>query len=63
MDAEEASRKRAGRADCLPGSQTMIGQKRDLTRDGADDVGAGQHPHTVGDGVGETVAESFTRFV
>jgi hypothetical protein len=27
--------------------------ERDLIRDDADDIGAGQHLHTVGDGIGE----------
>ena len=41
----------------------MIGQQRDLVRDRANDIGAGQYPHTVSDGIGEVVAESFAQFV
>jgi hypothetical protein len=63
VDAEEVSGKRAGCADCLPDSETVIGQERDLIRDSADDIGAGQHPHAVGDGIGEKVAESFPQLV
>jgi hypothetical protein len=57
VDAEEVSRKRAGCADCLPGSETVIGQERDLIRDSADDIGAGQYPDAVGDGIGESFAQ------
>jgi hypothetical protein len=58
VDAEEVSRQRPCCADCLPGRETVIGQERDLIRESADDIGAGHYPHTVGDGIGETVAES-----
>ena len=63
MDAEEVTGKRAGCGDRLGGSESVIGQQRDLVRDGADDIGAGQYPHTMSDGVGEVVAESLPQFV
>ena len=63
VDAKEVPGQRAGCGDRLRGSEPVIGQERDLIRDGADDIGAGQYPHTVSDGVGEVVAESFAQFV
>src|SRR6202042_628364 len=43
-------------------SSDVCSSDLDLIRDRADDIGAGQHPHTAGDGVGETFAESFPQF-
>ena len=63
MDAEEVPRQRAGCGDRLRGGETVIGQERDLIRDGANDVGARQHPNAVGDGIGESFAEPFAQFV
>ena len=61
MNAEEVSRERAGRGDRLPGSEAVIGQERDLIRDGADDIGAGQYPHSVGHGIRQAVTETLAQ--
>ena len=63
MNAEEVSRERAGRGDRLPGGEAVIGQERDLVRDGADDIGAGQYPHSVGHGIREAVTETLAQLV
>jgi hypothetical protein len=63
VDAKEVPGQRAGCGDRLRGSESVIGQQRDLVRDSANDIGAGQYPHTVSDGVGKVVAESFAQFV
>jgi hypothetical protein len=63
VDAEETPRRRAGRGDRLRGGEAVLGQQRDLLRDRADDIGACQDPHPVGDGVGEAVAELLAQLV
>ena len=63
MNAEEVSGERSGRGDRLPGGEAVIGQERDLVRDGADDIGAGQYPHSVGHGIREAVTETLAQLV
>jgi hypothetical protein len=63
MDAEEVTCGRAGCGYRLRSSEAMLGQERDLVRDSADDVGAGQYPHTLSDGIGQAVAETLAQFV
>src|ERR1700761_8057163 len=61
MDAEEVTGGRPGRGYRLRGSEAMLGQERDLVRDSADDVGAGQYPDTMSDGIRQTVAETLAQ--
>ena len=63
VDAKEVPGQRAGCGDRLRGGEPVIGQERDLGRDSANDIGAGQYLHTVSDRVGEMIAESFAQFV
>jgi len=40
----------------------MLGQECDLVRDSADDIGAGQYPYTMSDGIRQAVAKSIAQF-
>jgi hypothetical protein len=61
MDAEEVTCGRPGRGDRLRGREAMLGQQRDLVRDSADDVGAGQYPHTMSDGIRQAIAKTLAQ--
>jgi hypothetical protein len=39
----------------------VAGQQRDLVRDRSDDIGAGQHPDALGDGIRKEVTESLAQ--
>jgi hypothetical protein len=61
MDAEEVTCGRAGCGYRLRSSEAVLGQERDLVRDSADDIGAGQYPHAMGDGIREAVTEPLAQ--
>ncbi len=63
MDAEEVTCGRPGCGYRLRSSEAVFGQERDLGRDSADHVSAGQYPHAMSDGIGQAVAETLAQFV
>jgi hypothetical protein len=63
MDAEEVTCGRAGCGYRLRSCEAMLGQEGDLVRDSADDVGAGQYPHTMSDGIRQAIAETLAQLV